>query len=156
MILSLISVWFFWRVRQQYSMMIYISQFSMKKIYLLATFSILLTLSGCNQTASTGNPDTSGKTATTALEQFGECLTKADAVFYGTEWCPHCKDQKTLLGEGLAFANYVDCDKNTAKCSTAGVTGYPTWVIGDGSKKLVGTQPLKSLAEATGCTAPSA
>ena len=90
-----------------------------------AVFSILvpLVLAGCNGSANiTGDP---AQEPQTDIDRFAACLTETGAVFYGTEWCPHCKKQKELFGESLAFVNYIDCDKKSTACTAAGVTGYP-------------------------------
>ena len=86
------------------------------------------------------------------LDDFAQCLTEKGAIFYGTEWCPHCKKQKKMFGNSVRYINFVDCDKEKDACATAGVKGYPTWKFADGTS-LSGTQFLKTLAEKTGCTA---
>ncbi len=126
----------------------------MKTRFFLTLFAALL-LTGCAPSSSntSNNPD---REPTSELEQFAACLTEKDAIFYGTEWCPHCKDQKALFADGaMDFINYIDCDKNPGTCQVAKITGYPTWIIG-GEKRISGTQPLQNLAEETGCTAPTA
>jgi glutaredoxin len=131
----------------------------MKKTLLLAAFLLsTLTLTACNNTKSSETSQAS-ITATTepAVQEmidFGRCLTDKGATFYGTEWCGHCKNQKSLLGDGLVEVKFVDCDQQQARCIKAGIQGYPTWVLADG-EQLVGAQPLAKLAEATGCAAPS-
>ena len=85
--------------------------------------------------------------------QLAQCLTEKGAVMYGTDWCPHCKNQKAMFGGDFKYINYVNCDENKQACADAGVAGYPTWHIN--GKVLLGTQPLDVLAEAAGCTYPS-
>jgi hypothetical protein len=76
-------------------------------------FALVLVLSGCGaKTTTTSSP---------AMAELASCLTKNGATFYGTERCPHCKDQKKLFGDALAQVNYVDCDKNSPACASAGV-----------------------------------
>jgi glutaredoxin len=106
-----------------------------------------LVLAACN--GGGGPTATESQQPQTEKDKFAACLTEKGAVFYGTEWCPHCKRQKELFGDSMAFINYVDCDKEAAACQKAGITGYPTWKIGE--KPLIGTQSLTSLADATGC-----
>lgn len=112
-----------------------------KGIFALFTLSIL---SACTPTT-----EDSGKYAA-----FADCLTNSGAIFYGTEWCPHCKAQKALFGDALAQVNYVDCDAERDLCTKANIESYPTWVFGDGSRQS-GTQPLETLAKKTGCELPS-
>ncbi len=86
----------------------------------------------------------------TGMDAFAKCLTEKGATFYGTEWCSHCNNQKKLFGDSLQYVNFVDCEKNPSICSREGITGYPTWKLGDGTP-LVGGQQLSTLASATGC-----
>jgi hypothetical protein len=84
------------------------------------------------------------------LDAFAQCLTENNAVFYGTEWCGYCGQQKSLFGDSMKFVNYVDCDKDKNTCTAEGIRGYPTWKVnGD---PLVGVQSLQILASKTGCT----
>lgn len=98
---------------------------------------VVLALAACSRTP--------GK-----YDSFAECTKEKGAKMYGTDWCPHCKDQKELFKGSFDKADYIDCDASASKCQAAGITGYPTWVMQDG-EKLVGTQSLKTLAEKTGC-----
>lgn len=77
------------------------------------------------------------------------CLTENGATFYGTEWCPHCKDQKELFGAALEHINYVDCDKYRDTCVDAGIQAYPTWIIN--GESYSGTQQLYKLSQVSGC-----
>ncbi len=117
-------------------------------VWVLSMFALVLVLSGCgSKTTTTSSP---------AITELASCLTKNGATFYGTEWCPHCKDQKKLFGDALAQVNYIDCDKNSPACASAWVKWYPTWVFADGST-LVGTQSLEALAAKSWCSfAPEA
>lgn len=64
-----------------------------------------------------------------------EHLTKTGAKFYGTYWCPHCKEQKELFGASAQRLPYIECSPagrsgpQAAACRAAGVQVYPTWVI---------------------------
>jgi hypothetical protein len=84
-------------------------------------------------------------------DDFAKCTASAGAFMYGTEWCPHCQNQKKMFGKSFQYVNYVDCDRNQAQCASQGVTGYPTWVFGDGTR-ISGTQSLAVLAQKTACT----
>lgn len=118
-------------------------------MWLLSMFILVLILSGCGSTVTT-------TTSSPAISQLAVCLAKNGATFYGTEWCPHCKEQKKLFGEAFAQVNYVDCDKNKVACDSAKIKWYPTWVFADNST-LVGTQTLDVLAKKAGCNfAPEA
>lgn len=82
-------------------------------------------------------------------DQFAQCLTENNVVMYGTDWCPHCKEQKAMFGKSFQYVDYRNCDFNQEECDSAGVEGYPTWVI-DG-KKYPGTKSLKRLSGISGC-----
>ena len=79
----------------------------------------------------------------TGMDAFAKCLTEKGAIFYGTEWCGHCSTQKELFGESLQYIDFVDCDINSERCSSAGIRGYPTWKLADGTP-LVGGQQLST------------
>jgi len=83
------------------------------------------------------------------VDSLAQCLAKKGAVMYGTEWCPHCQNQKRMFGSSFQYINYVDCDRYKSKCRDAGVSGYPTWVIN--GENYPGGQPLHRLASLSGC-----
>jgi uncharacterized membrane protein len=62
-------------------------------------------------------------------------LTAIGAKKYGAFWCPHCYEQKQLLGkEAFSEINYVECDpqgENPQRdaCIAAGIQSFPTWEI---------------------------
>ncbi len=93
---------------------------------------------------STGNTVKSGQ-----YDSLATCMTANGATMYGTEWCPHCKNQKEMFGNSFSLIDYVDCDRYKNECIGAGVEGYPTWKI-NGSN-YAGTQNLYTLAEKSGC-----
>ncbi|MBU1974802.1 MAG: hypothetical protein KKG59_00185 [Nanoarchaeota archaeon] len=117
----------------------------MKIVYvLLGILSIVV--SGCT-TQATGNlvVENPGN-----QDAFAQCLTEKDFVMYGTEWCSHCQNQKSLFGDSFQYIEFVDCDENKEECQKAGVTGYPTWIVA-GNQKYPGEMPLSRLAEISGC-----
>lgn len=87
--------------------------------------------------------------ATPEVENLAKCLTEKGAVFYGTEWCPHCQDQKEMFGSAMEYIVFVDCDENRDACVDAGIKGYPTWIIGN--ETLTGTQQLFKLSQVAQC-----
>src|SRR5258708_1046982 len=92
-----------------------------------------------------------------AWEEFGRCLTRQGATFYGASWCPHCHAQRLTLGDAMAHVRYVECagdGTSAAACKAAGVNSYPTWGFADGSRAL-GEQSLAHLAAKTGCAPPA-
>ena len=123
----------------------------MKKLtWLIIWFFAMLVLSWC------GAQTTIETVSSPAIIELATCLTNNGATFYGTERCPHCKDQKRLFGEAMSQVNYIDCDQNGPVCQWAWVKGYPTWIFADGWE-LVGMQTLEALAVKAGCSfAPEA
>lgn len=114
----------------------------MKKILIISILIIsIVILTACN--TQTVNP------ATPEAENLAKCLTENGAVFYGTNWCPHCNEQKKLFGSAMEYIVFVDCDANRDTCVNAGIEAYPTWIIGD--KTLTGTQQLYKLSKISGC-----
>ena len=105
------------------------------KVILIALIVLSLTLISC---------DGSGQ-----YDDFATCLFEKEVKMYGTEWCPHCKDQKELFGNSFKYVDYTDCDLNRDACLQASITGYPTWIIN--GQQYTGTQDLQRLASLTGC-----
>ena len=109
------------------------------KIIIVVSILTMLILMGCGNT-----PAEPG-----ANDVLAQCLSEKGAIMYGTEWCSHCKDQKSKFGSSFQYVNYVDCDKSRAACDSAGVEGYPTWNIN--GQNYPGAQPLGRLASLAGC-----
>ncbi|MFT4326191.1 MAG: thioredoxin domain-containing protein [Candidatus Woesearchaeota archaeon] len=83
------------------------------------------------------------------FDAFAQCTNEAGLVMYGTEWCPHCQNQKGLFGRSFRLVNYVDCDRDRRTCMEEGITGFPTWKF-DG-QSYSGVQQLTFLSDLTGC-----
>jgi predicted lactoylglutathione lyase len=83
-------------------------------------------------------------------DEFTKCLTEKGISMGGTEWCSHCKNQKEMFGSSFQYVDYHDCDLEQEWCTEKGITGYPTWILSDGSKHP-GEQKLSTLAELSGC-----
>jgi len=125
--------------------------FKMKNYILIGSILLLLILvSGCIDGAKEKETIEEEQIVTERnYDDFAKCLTEKGAKMFGTEWCAHCKDQKKLFGDSFQYIDYIDCDKNEKECDTAGIKGYPTWII-DG-EKYEGEQKLSRLASLTGC-----
>lgn len=98
------------------------------------------------------------KTQPGKYDAFAQCLGEKGAIFYGAFWCPHCQEQKALFGRSKDKLPYIECSAPNGKdqldvCKEAGVTGYPTWILKDGTR-LNSIQSLETLAEKTGCALP--
>ncbi len=89
-----------------------------------------------------------------SLDAFAKCLADKKITMYGAEWCPHCQNEKRGFGESFKYVPYVECPEEPARCTTAGVDAYPTWILPDG-RKFVGEQGVQKLSELSGCPLPS-
>jgi hypothetical protein len=101
-------------------------------------------------------PATSAETPITAREvTLAKCLTENSAKFYGAYWCPHCQEQKKILGSALSQIKYIECDPkgedaNPDACQKANIQGYPTWQM-PGKTDLQGAQSFQALSQWSGC-----
>ena len=92
------------------------------------------------------------------IEQLAKCLASKGVTMYGAYWCSHCQREKAAFGESFKFVPYVECTKDTEKCTSKGITGFPTWIIPAGieatdsaERQLVGEQGVQKLSEITSC-----
>lgn len=97
-------------------------------------------------------------------DTFAQCLKDKGAVFYGAFWCPHCQAQKKLFGSSAKLLPYVECSTADGTgqlqvCKDKNITGYPTWILADGtlvpddSPDGAGVK-LETLAAKTSCVLP--
>lgn len=83
-----------------------------------------------------------------ATEDFAKCLA-SKSVVYSSSICPHCQDQKKIIGPNYKFLNEVDCYTNPQKCADKNITATPTWMINE--KYYVGEQSIQQLEQISGC-----
>ena len=83
-------------------------------------------------------------------ESLAKCLKASGAKFYGSISCGYCTKQKAMFGNAASDLPYIECTQNQKACQDAGITGYPTWVFKDGTKKT-GALSLESLKQFAGC-----
>ena len=59
-----------------------------------------------------------------------KCLA-SNSIMYSQNGCSHCITQKNILGNYTGLFNIIECneDDNLKKCSDAGITATPTWII---------------------------
>jgi len=115
---------------------------------------------GKNIPAITGSPEPTkgGWPITTdsgpAELALAEHLTATGAKMYGAYWCPHCHEQKLLLGkEAFSKINYIECAPEAKNpqpkvCEQAGITSFPTWEINGKLEK--GVQEGEKLGQLSG------
>lgn len=100
---------------------------------------------GCDKV---GGPEDGNYSAEQAA-QLADCLTANGAVLYGADWCPYTHQQIDAFGDAFTRINYVECTAQPSVCEQAGISGYPTWVIG--GRVQSGLHDLATLAEISGC-----
>jgi hypothetical protein len=81
-------------------------------------------------------------------EGVSECIGK-NAKLYTQLGCHACKIQEEMFGEDYKDLNVIDCFFDGEKCTEAGITATPTWVIN--REKYMGVQSIEKLKELTGC-----
>jgi len=104
------------------------------------TYSVVVLIAGFY-----GYKNITGKAVQSQYDEFSKYMTEQGVVRYGTEWCPHCKNQKKLFGSSFQYINYTDCDKNKKVCTEALISGYPTWKINN--QTYPGVQSIERLAQ---------
>lgn len=89
-------------------------------------------------------------------DAYAQCLTDHGVKMFGAWWCPHCQQQKALLGKSFEKIKYTECsdpgsqEMNQA-CKDAKIEGYPTWEFKDGTR-LSGVQTLEDLGKKAECS----
>ena len=83
-------------------------------------------------------------------KSLARCLKASGAKFYGSVSCGYCTKQKAMFGNAAGDLPYIECTENQKACQDAGVTGYPTWVFGNG-KRQSGAISLDQLQQLSGC-----
>ena len=108
--------------------------------------------------AANNPPPPATTTSGDAELALGDHLAEIGAIKYGAWWCPHCFDQRQILGQkAYKKVTYVECDSTGVDpqpqvCQAAGVQSYPTWEIN--GQLYPGTQNAEALAEASGYEGP--
>ena len=93
------------------------------------------------------------------LNEFAQCITESGAKMYGAYWCSYCNSQKNMFDNSWEYIDYIECslpnqEGQTQYCTEQGITGYPTWEFGDGTR-LSGVLSFADLASKTDCQTPS-
>jgi|SRR5919199_3973265 thiol-disulfide isomerase/thioredoxin len=96
---------------------------------IVVSVTLLALTTACSQSEQSHDTSTASKVALAShLKQIG-------AKFYGTFWCPYCKQQKEMFSQqAFSQINYIECDpqgKNaqTDLCEKANIESFPTWEI---------------------------
>lgn len=88
-------------------------------------------------------------------DDFAKCLNEKGVKAYTAYWCQHCKQQKEMFGDSWGYINDIECSLPNAAgqnevCNKAGISGYPTWELGNGTR-LSGTQSFETLSQLANC-----
>lgn len=107
--------------------------------------------------AKNTSPADDSVTRTPELEAFNTCLSDSGAKFYGAIWCPHCGEQKRILGYSKIETppTYIECSPVAGSpllpiCEAAKIESFPTWDFADGTRQT-GTLSIEMLSEKTSC-----
>lgn len=84
---------------------------------------------------------------------FASCLTQNNIVMYGTNWCPHCQNQKKMFGSAFKDIIFIDCDVSP-DCKELGIKAYPTWAV-NGTLLEPGVMELDALGGISDCELPA-
>tara|TARA_Y100000310_G_C20097417_1_gene541130 strand:- start:45 stop:515 length:471 start_codon:yes stop_codon:yes gene_type:complete len=89
-------------------------------------------------------------------DEFAQCISDSGAKFYGTFWCPHCKEQKKDFGQSAKYLPYIECSTPDGRgtlpvCANAGIEGYPTWDFSN-TERATGRLSFDQLSQKTGCS----
>lgn len=87
------------------------------------------------------------------IDDFALCLKESGAVFYYTESCPYCIQEKNSFGSSFGLLESVNCTISYQACTREKIEAVPTWILGDG-QRLVGLQGLERLSQASNCPLP--
>ncbi len=80
--------------------------------------------------------------------ELAKCLTQKGAIFYTSESCPDCKQQRRLFGNtAFDFLNYIDCTENSPQCSS--LKSIPAWKVNN--TMLYGVKTTQELRVLSGC-----
>jgi len=133
--------------------------FSWRRLLLRAVpaAAVVLALLHLNYVGVLGEPPAVEDSFTKALALH---LSAKGAKMYGASWCPHCIEQKELFGASAKRLPYVECSTGgpgsaqASACRAAGITLYPTWIIG--GQRFQETLTPTRLAELTAFQMPAA
>ena len=85
----------------------------------------------------------------------GRCMASKQVKMYGAYWCPHCAEQKEILGKSYRFV-YVECGvpgshAESEGCKALGVKEFPTWRF-PGGGLAPGVFSVEELGNRSGCS----
>jgi len=87
------------------------------------------------------------------------CLTEKGWVIYTSSTCPACRAQRRAFGKAFQYIQEVECNPHAPnsqveQCINKKIKNVPTWIWqeeGEEVRRVMGYQPLKKLADLSGC-----
>jgi len=91
-------------------------------------------------------------------DAFAKCLATNQARMYGLYWCPHCIEQKEMLGASFKYVPYVECAikgsrEMAPECKAAGAKNFPSWQFNGGALRE-GVLSIEDLSARSACPLP--
>ena len=109
------------------------------KTYLILSIIVIIVIIGILMRKSNGE---------TPERELAECIGSKSELYIQLG-CSACKLQEDVFGESYIYLDIIDCTQSPEKCSQAGITKTPTWIIDN--EKYPGVRTLELLKEETGC-----
>jgi len=81
-----------------------------------------------------------------ADDELINCIASKSKV-YVSATCPHCANQKEILGDYIASFEIIECLSNPLACQ--GIQGVPTWEIN--GERYPGVKSIAQLKQLAGC-----
>ena len=95
------------------------------------------------------NTDNAGVTELPFGEEVVQCISN-ELTFYSLSTCPHCREQKEILGDYLDDFEEVECSIQSQRCTLEGIQKVPTWADKEGNK-YNGVKTWQQLRTIAGC-----
>ena len=81
-------------------------------------------------------------------EKVMSCIASKSHL-YGSATCPHCAEQKQILGSYVSLFNITDCYVDIGICTNEKIEYFPTWIIG--GEKYIGVKTTEELKTISDC-----
>jgi len=81
-------------------------------------------------------------------EKVMSCIASKSHM-YGSATCPHCAEQKQILGSYVSLFNITDCYADIGVCNNEKIEYFPTWIIG--GEKYIGVKSIEELKTISNC-----
>ena len=105
---------------------------------------------GETDSSTSSNEESVDASGISKEELLAQCLKEKWAKIFWTEWCSHCKRQKSMFWvKGIEILWFTDCDKERQVCVENWIKWYPTWIIN--WESLPWVRDLSFLANKTWC-----